>query len=181
MSHMDSSGRTAGGRFRVDLPLVEALLRISDADEAELRDLPAALIAVTSAIDLASHHHKQGDHLLALLQRARILSRMRRLAQARDDLSAAGRLFEQAGIEGLSNYHEAASAEECKLVSPTRLTAAESRVEALVRYGQSNREIAAALFLSVRTVESHVSSILRKTGSASRSKLIAHIPYARSN
>jgi len=95
------------------------------------------------------------------------------MAQARDDFSAAGRLFEQSGIEGPRPYPAAASTDERKSVSTTRLTAAEGRVEPLVLQGQSNREIAAALFVSVRTVESHISSILRKTGSASRSKLIA--------
>jgi DNA-binding CsgD family transcriptional regulator len=194
-----------GSRFRVDLPLVEALLQIGDADEAEIRldrirvfletrdrpisqiglhritslqlasngDLPAALVAATSAVDLAAHHHRQGDHLLALLQRARVLRRLRRVSQARDDLAAAGRVFEQAGIAGLRPHLEAASTDKRKVVSPAQLTAAESRVEALVRDGQSNGEIAAGLFVSVRTVESHISAILRKTGSASRSKLIA--------
>ena len=52
------------------------------------------------------------------------------------------------------------------------MTAAEDRVHALVRDGLSNREIAAQLYLSVRTVESHVAAILRKSGASSRAKLI---------
>jgi DNA-binding CsgD family transcriptional regulator len=207
MMHMDTGSSAPDGRFRIDLPLMEALLQIDDADEAEIRldrirvvlesrdwpishiglhwmtslqpiskrDLPAALIAATSAVDLAARFHRRGDHLLALLQRARILSRMRGVALARDDLSAARRLFEQAGIGGLRPHLDAASTEKSDVVSPTRLTTAEGRVEVLVRHGQSNREIATALCVSVRTVESHVSAILRKTGSASRFKLIARI------
>ena len=56
--------------------------------------------------------------------------------------------------------------------SPTELTEAEARVYGLVRDGQSNKEIAAQLYVSVRTVESHVASVLRKTGAPTRAKLI---------
>ena len=194
-----------GSRFRIDLPLVEALLQVGDIQEAGIRvnrvrvflqtrdrpisqislhrmtslqlastgDLPAALAASTTAVDLAAHHRRPGDELLALLQRSRILRRLRRVSQARDDLRAATRLFEDAGIEGLRHHLDAAATERRRVASPTELTAAEKRVDVLVRDGQSNGEIAAALFLSVRTVESHISAILRKTGSATRSKLIA--------
>lgn len=194
-----------GSRFRVDLPLVEALLHVGEIDEAVIRlerirsfvatrdrpisqigvhrmtslllaatgKLPAALAEATVAIDLAAHHRRPGDELLALLQRARILRRLRQVAQARDDLGAARRLFDEAGSEGLRHHLEAAFTDKRKVLSPTELTAAERRVDALVRDGQNNAEIAASLFVSVRTVESHVSAILRKTGLASRSKLIA--------
>ncbi|MFM7267411.1 MAG: response regulator transcription factor [Cyanobium sp.] len=52
-----------------------------------------------------------------------------------------------------------------------RVSPAEARVLALLRLGASNREIAAGLVLSVRTVESHVSSLLAKTGCRSRTQL----------
>ncbi|QNI71578.1 transcriptional regulator/ LuxR family [Cyanobium sp. NS01] len=38
--------------------------------------------------------------------------------------------------------------------------------------GYSNREIAAALVLSVRTVESHISHLLAKSGCRSRTQLL---------
>ena len=56
------------------------------------------------------------------------------------------------------------------LLSP--ITPAEDRVLQLVRRGGSNRSIAAELVLSPRTVESHVSSLLAKTGCRSRSQLL---------
>ena len=43
-----------------------------------------------------------------------------------------------------------------------RLTAREREVLALVGQGPANKDIARALFLSERTVRTHVSSILRK-------------------
>lgn len=51
------------------------------------------------------------------------------------------------------------------------ITAAESRVLALVQLGESNRRIAEALVLSPRTVESHISSLLAKTGCRNRTQL----------
>jgi len=194
-----------GSRFRVDLPLAEALLQTGETSEAGIRldriraflatrerpisqislhrvtslqmastgDLPAALAESTLAVDLAARHHRPGDELLALLQRARVRRRLRQVTQARDDFRAAEQLFDEADNDGLRTHLDAASTKKRKMVSPTQLTAAESRVAALVREGLSNREIAATLFVSVRTVESHISATLRKTGSSSRSKLIA--------
>ncbi len=51
------------------------------------------------------------------------------------------------------------------------LTPAERRVADLVAAGKRNREIAADLFVSVRTVEAHLSRMYRKIGVRSRSEL----------
>ena len=51
------------------------------------------------------------------------------------------------------------------------LSAAERRVAALVVTGKRNREIAAELGVSVKSVEWHVSHILRKLSISSRSEL----------
>jgi len=58
-------------------------------------------------------------------------------------------------------------------VSPTLLTPQELQVAGLVAGGRSNREVADLLFLSTRTVESHLGRIYRKLGINSRTKLIA--------
>ncbi|MBE9154633.1 response regulator transcription factor [Cyanobium sp. LEGE 06113] len=62
------------------------------------------------------------------------------------------------------------------MVSPnaqlTPPTPAESKVLGLLCRGFSNREIAAALVLSVRTVESHISHLLAKSGCHSRTQLL---------
>ncbi|MGH3070770.1 MAG: helix-turn-helix domain-containing protein, partial [Gaiellaceae bacterium] len=52
------------------------------------------------------------------------------------------------------------------------LTAHELRVAALVERGLRNREIAAALFVSERTVEYHLTNIYGKLGVRSRAELI---------
>ena len=48
------------------------------------------------------------------------------------------------------------------------LTATETRIAELVRDGMTNREIGTRLFVSPRTVQTHVSHILQKTGLRSR-------------
>jgi non-specific serine/threonine protein kinase len=53
------------------------------------------------------------------------------------------------------------------------LTHREAEVAALAARGLTNREIAAQLFLSVRTVEVHVDHVLTKLGFHTRSQLAA--------
>ena len=55
------------------------------------------------------------------------------------------------------------------------LTPNEQRVVELVTDGRSNKEIAAALFVSVRTVEANLSKIFRKLGIESRSDLAGRL------
>jgi DNA-binding NarL/FixJ family response regulator len=51
------------------------------------------------------------------------------------------------------------------------LTSQETRVAVLVAQGLKNREVAAALFLSPKTVEHHLAAVLRKRGLRSRTEL----------
>jgi DNA-binding NarL/FixJ family response regulator len=53
------------------------------------------------------------------------------------------------------------------------LSAREREVLALVTEGRSNEEIAAELFISYRTVKTHVSAILRKLGARDRTHAVA--------
>jgi DNA-binding NarL/FixJ family response regulator len=55
------------------------------------------------------------------------------------------------------------------------LSAREKKVAELVADGLTNRQIAAALYLSQRTVESHVSSILRKLGCSRRATVASWV------
>ncbi|MET0956179.1 MAG: AAA family ATPase [Cryobacterium sp.] len=193
-----------GSRFRVDLPLIEALLHTGETDEAARRlelvssflserdrpisqiglhtvssmhlastgDLAGALTQATLAVELAAAHRRPADETLALLQRARVLHRQRRVTLARADLDAARDRAAVAGWDGLGARVDAALATARPRRAPSELTKAEARVHALIRDGHSNREIAAQLYVSVRTVESHVASVLRKSGAATRAKLI---------
>jgi two-component system response regulator NreC len=61
---------------------------------------------------------------------------------------------------------------------PDDLSAREVEVLRLIALGHTNNEIAAQLFLSVRTVESHRAHIQQKTQQSSRAALVS---YARDN
>jgi DNA-binding NarL/FixJ family response regulator len=56
--------------------------------------------------------------------------------------------------------------------SSAAISPAEAKVLAQLRRGCSNRSIAATLVLSPRTVESHISHLLAKTGCTSRVELL---------
>ncbi len=55
------------------------------------------------------------------------------------------------------------------------LTPVEARIAALVGLGRTNREVAGALFMSVRTVEGHLGRIYRKLGLRSRTELAGRL------
>lgn len=58
--------------------------------------------------------------------------------------------------------------------APDALTDREVEILRLIALGHTNTEIAAKLYLSVRTVESHRSHIQRKTGRSTRSALVRY-------
>jgi DNA-binding CsgD family transcriptional regulator len=103
-------------------------------------------------------------HGLALVRAARRARAADVLADARDRFAGMGaELWEARAVEALER------------ASPGRaggkLTSAERRVAALVAEGMKNREIAQALYMSVATVEAHLTRIYRKLRIRSRSDL----------
>ncbi|MGB2920063.1 MAG: helix-turn-helix transcriptional regulator [Mycobacterium sp.] len=55
------------------------------------------------------------------------------------------------------------------------LTASEQRVAELAATGKTNRDVAAALFISPKTVEANLARVYRKLGIRSRAELGRHI------
>ncbi len=89
-------------------------------------------------------------------------------------LNAALRAFEAAGLDPLARRCRALVAGP----RPSRwaalgITAREADVLVLVAQGFANKEIAARLHVSPRTIEKHVESLMRKTGARSRTHLVA--------
>lgn len=90
------------------------------------------------------------------------------LARARDSAGLAAEGARQLGMERVADRAQALVDE---LSGSSRLTVREREVAGLVAAGSSNREIAAALVLSGRTVETHVQNVLTKLGFHSRSQI----------
>ena len=62
---------------------------------------------------------------------------------------------------------------EAECVDPSRLTAQELAVARLVAVGMSNRQVASELFISIKTVQFHLTHVYAKLGVSSRAELAA--------
>jgi DNA-binding CsgD family transcriptional regulator len=119
-------------------------------------------------------HEAVGDpygRARALLALGSARRRLRQKRAARDAIGAALAAFDDLGAEV---WAQKARTELGRIGGRTReqgLTAAERRVAALVAQGQTNREVAGALFLGERTVASHLTHIYAKLGIRSRVEL----------
>ncbi|MFF5563197.1 LuxR C-terminal-related transcriptional regulator [Streptomyces sp. NPDC012623] len=157
--------------------------------EAALVPDEAALPLLTSAVD--QHVH---DGALLLECRTRLLLARR--------LLGAGRLPEAAFHAGLAKSRaEPTGSEPLRQLAvgvqraigarrprgtgspggagPAGLSQRERQILGLVCRGMSNRDIAGALFVSVKTVEAHLTRVFRKTGTRSRAALVATFGAAR--
>ena len=141
---------------------------------AQAGDLDSALSAYGDALDWHAKVELPLDRGRTLLALGAAQRRMKRRREARTTLEEALTVFD--GI-GAALWAERARA-ELKRISgragtPGALTPAEERVAVLVAEGKTNREVAAALFLSERTVEGHLSRIFAKLGVRHRAELAA--------
>jgi DNA-binding CsgD family transcriptional regulator len=124
--------------------------------------------------DAVAQHEHAGDRFgraRALLALGVVRRRERQKRAARDAIGAALDEFEQLGAP---TWAEKARAELGRIGGRTRvegLTPAERRVAALVAEARTNREVAAALLIGERTVETHLSHVYAKLGVRSRAEL----------
>jgi DNA-binding CsgD family transcriptional regulator len=109
------------------------------------------------------------------LHYAELLRRARRKLDARDQLRAALTVFESVGAEPWAQRARAelratgeGTARPLDGGALDELTPQEREIALLVTAGATNREVAAQLFLSVRTVEYHLHKIYTKLGVSSR-------------
>lgn len=128
---------------------------------------------------IARYRHLGLDFGLAraLLDHGGWLRRARRRKAARPHLEEAFDRFQAMGADAWAAL-AATELDRCGAPRPSSgttdpLTPQERQVATLVAAGSSNREVSARLFVSVRTVESHLSRIYRKLGLRSRSELAA--------
>ena len=139
-------------------------------------ELDARLAAALAAHADVAMPFEAARTRLALGERLR---RARRPAGAREQLSAARDAFAAMGGEAWAERAERElTAAGGASTLADGLTARERDVCDLVAGGATNREAAAALFLSPRTVEHHLRIAYRKLGVRSRSELAARWPDA---
>lgn len=145
--------------------------RIDALIQAEAGDLDAAAESARAAVTQHGSSPLRVELARSLLALGRIERRRKARKQARDALIRARELAAQIGHRPLRAQIERELPLVAAARSGTDLTAAERRVAELVAAGATNRDAAAELFVSVRTVEAHVASIYRKLGVRTRAQL----------
>jgi DNA-binding CsgD family transcriptional regulator len=141
---------------------------LAAAAAGELRTAAEAARAAVAAHELSPVRLELARSLLSL-------GRIERRRRARGDSRAALRRALELATEMGHRPLLAQISQELPRVAAARagteLTDAERRVADQIASGATNREAAAALFISVRTVDTHVTSIYRKLGVRRRSEL----------
>lgn len=131
------------------------------------------------AVATAAGSSARLEHAKALTALGQSLRHARREREARLPLREAIELAQRCGAQGLvdharSELHAAGGRpRSTALTGVDALTASEHRVAALAADGQTNREIAQALFITPKTVEMHLGNTYRKLGIGSRRQLAA--------
>jgi ATP/maltotriose-dependent transcriptional regulator MalT len=112
------------------------------------------------------------DRARSLLVMGQVQRRQGRRSTARCSLEEALRAFEQIGMPLWSDRARAELARlGLHLGAGDALTPSEARVAELAATGMTNREVAAALFISPKTVEANLSRAYRKLGIRTRAEL----------
>jgi len=167
LSWLEGRGEATGRRWTLATAArCRGLLRAAQGDT------PGAV----QALDEALRHHQ---HLAmpfelgrTLLITGQLQRRAKRKALAKQHLEQALGIFESL----LAPMWAARARAELSRIglrpsAPLELTATEERVAALAASGHTNRQVAAALFLSRRTVEDNLARVYRKLGVSSRAEL----------
>jgi DNA-binding CsgD family transcriptional regulator len=145
--------------------------------EAARGDLGAADRALERALKEHERLPMPFEFGRTLLVQGTIRRRARQKRAARDSLERAVEIFERLGAP---LWADKARAELRRIglrpPAPSGLTPSEERVAELVAAGHTNREVADALFISVKTVDSNLSRIYRKLGVRSRTELARKLP-----
>jgi DNA-binding CsgD family transcriptional regulator len=138
------------------------------------RDLPAAEEELLLAVELHRSVPQPFELARTLLIKGEIERRSQRKRESRNSLGQALQIFDKLGAR---LWSERARRElervGAVLVGSTVLTPTERRVAEFAAEGRTNRQIADAMFVTVKTVEANMSRVLHKLGIRSRKELPA--------
>jgi DNA-binding CsgD family transcriptional regulator len=132
----------------------------------------------TEALRLHGPSSRPFDRARTQLLYGEALRRARRRADAREHLRAAFTTFEQLGAAPWAERARTelrATGETARQRDPStldQLTPQELQIVRFVGQGATNREVAAQLFLSPRTIDYHLRQVFTKLGISSRAELI---------
>ncbi|BBH68196.1 LuxR family transcriptional regulator [Actinoplanes sp. OR16] len=159
----EAAGADPSPRMVALLHLSDAVLAGADADEESFRTA-------------AAENGYPYEHALANLHYGVWLRRRRSPREARLLLTYAEKIFSELGAESAAGLAAREIAVGAQSATPqddgvATLTPQERQVAALAAQGLSNRAIAEKLFLSARTVGTHLSRVYRKTGISRRHQL----------
>jgi len=148
-------------------------LRLDALVLSQRGDPDAAEPLASEAVTLHEQSPFPLERGLSLFALGRVQRRRKARAQARASIQAALDCFSELGATAYARFARLMLEQlGGSRGGGSALTDAERRIADLLATGMSNREIAAALYSSVRTVEGHLSSIYRKLGIHSRTELI---------
>jgi len=167
-------GRLAERALAAGTPLALGLLARSRALLASDADAESLY---QEAIAHLEQCRARPQHARAHLVYGEWLRRQRRRRDAREQLRIAHEMFTSMGVEAFAERARVellATGERARqrtAGTAEELTAQEAQIARLVSQGDSNRDIAAQLFLSPSTVDYHLRKVYRKTGVTSRTEL----------
>jgi DNA-binding CsgD family transcriptional regulator len=153
-----------------------AALRCRGLLAAAAGDLDDSLRLLEQALEQHEAVPFPFDRARSLLAHGAALRRAKRKADARAALEGAVAAFDALGA---AIFAERARSELARIGGRRRadggLTATERQIAELVAEGRSNKEVAAALFVSVKTVEANLSRVYAKLGIRSRAALASSL------
>ena len=136
-----------------------------------------ALTHLREAVEIVGDSPARLEAAKSLAALGSVLRRSRRRSEAREPLRRALELAVSCGSGPLEKhvrselYATGGRPRAAKLSGVGSLTSSEHRVAALAADGARNRDIAQELFVTSKTVETHLSSVYRKLGIRSRNEL----------
>ena len=138
-------------------------------------DLDGAGLAAAEAVELHTTMKLPFERARSLLVLGEVQRRSKQRRAARETLTEAASAFHALGAQRWAERAEAERARVGGRSTIEGLSETELRVARLVAEGQSNKEVAAALFVSVRAVEANLSKVYAKLGIRSRTELARRI------
>jgi DNA-binding CsgD family transcriptional regulator/tetratricopeptide (TPR) repeat protein len=147
-------------------------LRARGLVEAAARDLETACASLEAAVAAENVVPIPLERARTRLALGRVLRRAQRRSAAHAMLTDAAARFEKLDAPlWAERAREALTRIGGRAPSNDDLTPTEEQIAALVAGGQTNREVAAALFVTPKTVESALTRVYRKLGVRSRTEL----------